>query len=97
MRLYHEQTPTCSSSLGGGQGQLSRCLDVPGPASLALHTSPSMLRRYWDGVRGNLCSDCCMFFSRMHRARYRPLQTTSKSSTVTCRRAVAEHKPTIGT
>lgn len=56
-----------------------------------------MARRYCEGVLGNLCSDCRMFFSRMHSARYRPLHTTSKSSTVTCRGGGAEGNHTAGT
>lgn len=55
-----------------------------------------MVRRYCEGVLGNLCSDCCMFFSRMHSARYRPLHTTSKSSTVTCKGGDAEGNHTAG-
>lgn len=43
-----------------------------------------MFRKYLEGVLGNLWKDFCMYFSRIHNARYRPLQATSKSSTVTC-------------
>ena len=47
-----------------------------------------MFRKYLEGVLGNLWNDFCMYFSRMHSALYRPLQTISKSSTVTCQESV---------
>lgn len=47
-----------------------------------------MLRKYLEGVLGNLWNDFCMYLSRMHSALYRPLQTISKSSTVTCQESV---------